>query len=347
MATTRQTSFATPDEKARDILRRAAGVDADTTAIAVSGGTDSIYAAWLAATIGPEVGVEPDVVVHANTGAAIPQTRLVAKVIAEIVDARFVDANNGTLGPRVLSRGWPAGTIQGHYFEFIERKSDVFDELYHELEGEQLWISGARATESKRRSGNVPDSGLESDSRRAKLTWCSPAAGATSSEKWDAIVDERLPVSESYLLLGMSGECVACSFDDAGLLTDLDILAPNLSWALRCLTAWLALRAKRGDVDITPKQLCWGWDPETNDTQTTDQQTIDGEQTEQDWVGCGGSSCGERDIPDRVRDLEPSQIVDRSDVLEHWETGSLDHITERFEPASGNAPSRPDSRGQE
>lgn len=335
MAATRQTTFQSPEKKARDILQRATSVDADTTVIAVSGGTDSIYAAWLTATVGREVGIEPDVVVHANTGAAIPQTRLVAKVIAEMVDARYVEGNNGTLGPRVLSRGWPAGTIQGHYFEFIERKSDVFDSLYHDLEGEQLWISGARATESKRRSGNVPDSGLASDSRRAKLTWCSPAAGATSAEKWDAIIDMELPVSESYLLLGMSGECVACSFDDAGLLSDLDILAPNVSWAIRCLTGWLALRAKRGDVDITPKQLCWGWDPETDDTlDETNQQTFDGEQAEQDWVGCGGSSCGDRDIPDPVRDLEPAQIVDRSDVVEYWETGSMEHITERFDMAN-------------
>lgn len=331
MAVTRQATFRSAPEKAQEILKRAAAVDADTEVVAVSGGTDSVFAAFMTAKYGPEYGVEPDYVVHANTGAAIPQTRLVAKIVAGMLDAEFLEQNNETLGPRVLSRGWPPETAEGHYFEYIERKSDVFDKLYSELEGTQLWISGARATESKRRSGNVPDSGIEQDSRNAKLTWCSPIAGATSAEKWDTIIEEHLPVSESYLLLGMSGECVGCSFDDAGLLTDLDILAPNLAWAMRCLTAWLAARAARGDVEITPKQLCWGWDPETNDTLETDQQTIDGDVTESDWVGCGGSSCGDRDIPDRVRDLQPSQIVDRPDVRTYWETGKLDHIMERFE----------------
>lgn len=316
------------------MLRRASAREFRRVVCAVSGGTDSVLAAYLAATLGPEYGIEPDCILHANSGIGIPQTQLVAQVLAAMLDLPYIEGTNGTTGPRVLARGWPAATREAHFYERIERKSDVFDALHGALPDEQLWVSGARATESKQRSLNVPDSGVEADGRRARQTWCSPCAGLTSEEKWDLIIEHGLPVSESYDLLGISGECLACCFDDGGLLTDLDILAPNLAWAIRCLTGWLYLRARRGDldddIDFSPKQLCWGWDPRTDDRDREGrQQTLAEDGADAAWVGCNAAACGTRDVPDRVADVPSEQIVDRRDVDRYWAAGGIDHVLRR------------------
>lgn len=199
--------------------------------------------------------------------------------------------------------------------------------VYMMFEGLEIWVSGARRLESKQRSGNVPDSGIEQD--RPRRIWLSPISGWTSSEKQQYIKERGLPVSEAYLILGFSGECTACAFDETGLLTNIDILSPELAHSLRTLAVWLYMRVKRGDTDIKPKRLCWGWEPEDDNIDDPDQSTLTESDTTQAMVGCDEDSCSTRESPDWILDLPDWQIVDRVDVKRHWD-GQTRRVTQRF-----------------
>lgn len=321
MSTTTQTSFTNPEDRTREILSRAnnQGLDDNTLLLAVSGGLDSCVAADLMCRVGPEHGFEPDAIVHINTGAWVPQTRLVAKQLAERHGLEFHTQGyrnqRDSLAHRVLEHGWGGGyagspATGGHGLEWANRKSKPMDAVYMAYEGEQTWVSGVRSLESKRRSGNVADSGIDSD--KPRRDWLSPIIGWTSEDKREYVIGHDLPVSEAYLVLGFSAECVACSFDDRGLLTDLDLIAPETAHAIRTLAVWLGMRAVRGDVEIAPKRLCWGWNPgEEKDARESETQAL---------VGCGGGGCGSKNIPDWIRALDDDQIVDRADVVADWNT---------------------------
>jgi 3'-phosphoadenosine 5'-phosphosulfate sulfotransferase (PAPS reductase)/FAD synthetase len=330
-----QSTFKPPEEKAREVLERAARHDHDHVLLAVSGGTDSVLAAHLAATLGPEYGIEPSAVVHANTGAGIPQTRLVAQLLAWRYEIPFFEGNNRTLADRVFKHGWPAHTSEGHFFERVERKSDVFDAVVSGLSGTQLWVSGARSSESKKRSMNVPDSGIEVSTRSSKQVWVSPISGFTSGEKVELFLREQLPVSEAYLFLGMSGECVACAYDDAGILAELELLAPNLAYVIRQITALLPVlhSLEATATEISAKQLCWGWDPDdSEELPDREQLSLEGDEPASDPIGCSSTSCGDRDVPAWIRELSEERIIDYSDVLA-VERGEVSGLLERVAPA--------------
>jgi len=348
-----QTSFKPPLERSKEILKRlAAQYEFDEVVLAVSGGTDSVVAADVFARLGPEFGFKPDAIVHINTGISVPQSRLVAKIIAEIHDLEFIEQGyrnpQDAIAVRVLSNGWPGDyggspATGGHGLEWANRKHKPMDEVYANIEGFQLWVSGARKLESKKRQGNVPDSGIEKD--KPRRVWCSVIAGWTSDEKRQYIRERGLPVSEAYVFLGFSGECVACAHDNGGLLTDIDLLCPELSYCIRSVAVWLYQRVKRGEVDIAPKRLCWGWDVED----TTEPEDVEQEQLEdtitmpreedvadedtsarlevptaQSMVGCSEESCKTMDEkPTWILELPDSQLVTRDDVVNHWESGEV------------------------
>lgn len=328
---TKQASFTDPMDRSREVLRRLARqYDPDECVIASSGGTDSILAADVMCRLAPEYGIEPTKLVHINTGACIPQTELAAQIVAEMHDLEFVKQGyrnqRNALGPRVLSDGWPAAygghpSGLGHGREWANRKDKPMDAVYVEIDGIQVWVSGARKLESKKRQGSVPDSGIEKD--KPRRVWCAVIGGWTDAEKRRYIRERGLPVSESYLLLGFSGKCVACSFDGQGLLTGIDLLCPELAYCIRRLAVWLYQRAKTDRVDIDPKQLCWGWEPGKNNV-----QDFDGDpDTAQEMVGCDPESCGGNADIGWVRDLPANQLVTRDDVTEWWASGT---VPERF-----------------
>lgn len=326
---TKQTSFTNPIDRSKEVLKRCANqYDPDHVLIAVSGGTDSVVAADVFCRFGPEYGLDPDAIIHYNTGTAVPQTRLVAQTIAKIHGLDFVSETyrkqEHSLAHRILANGWPGGyagspATGGHGLEWANRKNKVGREIYMQFDGFQVWVSGARKLESKKRQGNVPDSGIENDTEQPRRAWCAIIGGWTSAEKQAYIKKRGLPVSETYLVLGFSGECTACSFDEKGLLTDLDILCPELSYAIRSLTVWLYQRARRGDVDIDPKQLCWGWQPGESFAHIDDTETP----TSQAMVGCSEGSCANRNRPDWIMSLPDEQIISREDVIHYWKSSEL------------------------
>jgi len=325
-----QSSFNSPMERTREVLERAKrkGLDEHTLILAVSGGTDSVVAADVMCRIGPEYGFEPDAIAHINTGAAVPQSKLVAEIMAKKWGLEFIEQGyrnrRNALGVRVLGKGWPGGFTGGvqnlgHSREWANRKNKPMDGVYMMFEGQQTWVTGVRKLESKRRQGNVADGAIDSD--KPRRTWVSPIVGWTATEKQRYIERHNLPVSQAYLILGFSAECVACSFDDQGLLTDLELLSPELAHAIRSLAVWLYMRVKRGDVDIAPKRLSWGWE--------TDSDQIEKESQTQELLGCSAGTCNTRNAPTWIRDLDSDQIVDRQDVLSWWD-GNEKCVTRRF-----------------
>jgi len=322
---TEQQSFTTPEQRSREVLRRVADIyDPDEIVLAVSGGTDSVVAADVMAQLGPEFGLNPTKVAHINTGTAIPQTELAARIVADMHGLEFIKQGyrnqRNSVAWRVLEQGWPGGygghpTQLGHGREWANRKNKPMDGVYADIDGFQMWVSGARKLESGKRQGNVPDSGFEED--KPRRVWVQVIGGWTESEKQRYIRKRGLPVSESYLLLGFSGECTACSFDNRGLLTGIDLLCPELAYTIRTVALWLYQRAKRGDVDIEPKQLCWGWEPNKPMQIETDESTA------QEMVGCDPESCGSDMDDDWITDLPANQLVTRDDVLAWWESSDL------------------------
>jgi len=341
-AMSKQSSFKKPIERTKEVLERASRlVDVDSVTIALSGGTDSTVAADVVARYGPEYGIEPDRVVWINTGAYIPQSRLVAQTIAEMHEIEFVEQGyrneQDAIAVRVLNNGWPGDyggspVTGGHGLEWANRKHKPMDEVYVNINGVQLWISGARKLESKKRQGNVPDSGIGKD--KPRRYWASPIGGWTSEEKQDYIKERGLPVSEAYLFLGFSGECIACAHDNSGLLTDVELLCPEIAHALRTLAVWLYQRVKRGEVDLAPKRLCWGWDVDESEVDPEQQSladvgvSVETAEVEQSMVGCSDENCKTMDEkPTWMLDLPDKQIVTRSDVVEYWDSGQT---PERF-----------------
>jgi 3'-phosphoadenosine 5'-phosphosulfate sulfotransferase (PAPS reductase)/FAD synthetase len=329
--TTRQTAFQTKEERTREIFRRAKEQDLHNNSLilAVSGGLDSIVAADVTCRIGSDYGFSPDAVAHINTGASVPQSRLTAKILAAIHDIDFIEQGYrneaDSLAVRILDNGWPGGYVGspwtgGHGLEWANRKDKPMNAVYMQFDGRQTWVSGVRKLESKRRSGNVADSAIEQD--KPRRTWISPILGWTDQDKQDYIIRHNLPVSEAYLVLGFSAECVACSFDDSGLLTDLDLLAPELSYAIRSLAVWLFTRVRAGEIDLAPKRLQWGWNP--------DEAANEAESQTQELIGCSAGSCATKNAPEWIRDLEPDQIVDRQDVLRYWEE-DIAAIADRYQ----------------
>jgi len=317
----KQTSFTNPVDRTKEVLKRASNqYDPDTIIIAVSGGTDSVVAADVMARYGPEYGLEPDAIAHINTGAAVPQSRLTAKIVAEMHGLEFIEQGyrkeSDALAVRVLNNGWPGAyggspATGGHGLEWANRKDKPMNAVYMMFDGMEMWVSGTRKLESKKRMGNVPDSGIHSD--KPRRVWVSPIVGWTSAEKKEYIKKHNLPVSEAYLVLGFSGECVACSFDERSLLSRIDILSPELGYAIRTLAVWLYLRYKRGDVDIAPKRLCWGWEP---DEELKIEPEVETEA--QSFVGCDEDSCKTQNAASWVREVPDEQIVTHQDVLDEW-----------------------------
>lgn len=328
----KQASFTGPLDRSREVLQRCSNKysDADHIVVAVSGGTDSIVAADVFARLGPEYGLELDAVVHIDTGAAIPQSELTARVIADLHDLTFIKQGyrneQDAIAHRILANGWPGGyggspATGGHGLEWANRKDKPMQAVYVDLDGFQIWVSGARKLESKKRKGNVPDSGLEED--RARRVWCSIIGGWTSDEKQAYIKSRGLPVSEAYLVLGFSGECTACAFDEPGLLTNIDLLCPELGFALRTLAVWLYQRVKRGDVELAPKRLCWGWDVDDEEVNAEQTQLSD---TAQTMVGCDEDSCATREHPTWITELPDEQLITRVDVEAHWRGDSIERF---------------------
>lgn len=291
MSASTQSSFTTPEEKINRALASAAKHSFDRVIGFGSGGTDSLFAIDAYRRFRGRHGLpEIDAVVQTNTGASVPQTLDTCREFCRDRDLAYIEAINTNperqLAPRVLGHGWP--TERTHGFEFINRKQDTWDAVYRAFAGDLLCISGARFAESDRRAMNIGSGAVdrgETGDRQPRKTWVAPLYGVTDDEKAEYIAAHDIPRTPAYDVLGYSGDCVACSFDDPRILNEIRILSPELARALEILVVWTYMRIRRGDIDQPLSRAVWG----TKGLDEDAKNQPDPSQTAFDFGGC--SSC--------------------------------------------------------
>jgi 3'-phosphoadenosine 5'-phosphosulfate sulfotransferase (PAPS reductase)/FAD synthetase len=262
--TTRQASFATPESKIHETLGLAARHEFDHVIAFASGGTDSLtaidaYDRFHDAHDLPGI----DLVAQTNTGATVPQTLATARAFCADRGLAYAEVTQSDpdrkLAPRVLENGWPSQRTHG--YEFINRKQDTWDSVYSGFDGRLLFISGARVAESDRRAANLGDGAVdigETGDRRPRKSWVAPIHGLLDDEKQQYIREYDIPETPAYDILGYSGDCVACSFDDPRVVNEIALLSPELAYALRTLVVWTYQRIRRGDLDQPLARAVWG-----------------------------------------------------------------------------------------
>lgn len=311
MSATQQASFRTREEKTREVLEAAERRDYDHVIAMVSGGTDSLcaldaYDRWNDDYDLPSI----DLVVQTNTGTTMPTTLETAREFCadrglpyiEVrnqhepdPDADEEDANYRMLAPRIVRNGWPANSqggpgSGGHWMEFTNRKQDTWDKVYGGFPGQQLWISGGRVAESDRRAMNLGDGAVdfgETGDRHPRKTWIAPCHGWLDGEKAEYIEERGIPETIAYAVVGYSGDCTGCSFDDPRVVNEIEIVAPELAYALRLLVVWVYQRIRRGDIDQPIERCVWGTELPGDEPDPADVEC----QRALKWGGCSAPDC--------------------------------------------------------
>lgn len=276
--TSEQQSLTPRPKKTDAALSMAARHKYDHVIALASGGTDSLCAidAYHRRADRHDLpGI--DLVAQTNTGTTLPSTLETAREFCAERDLAYVELRNQhepdedsdnyrMLAPRVVRNGFPANsqggpTSGGHWMEFINRKQDTWDSLYRSFSGSQLWISGGRTAESDRRAMNLGDGAVdvgETGDRHPRKTWLAPIHGWLDGEKAEYIEEYDIPETLAYDVVGYSGDCTGCSFDDPRVLNELRILCPELAYALSTLVVWVYTRIRRGDLDQPIERCVWG-----------------------------------------------------------------------------------------
>jgi len=303
-----QQSLTPRPEKTDAAIDRAAGHEYDHVIALASGGTDSLCAidAYHRRAERHDLP-DIDVVAQTNTGTTLPSTLKTAREFCAERGLAYVELRNQhdpdedsdnyrMLAPRVVRNGFPANsqggpTSGGHWMEFINRKQDTWDSLYRSFAGSQLWISGGRTAESDRRAMNLGDGAVdvgEPGDRHPRKTWLAPIHGWLDSEKAEYIDEYDIPETLAYDVVGYSGDCTACSFDDPRVLNELRILSSELAYALSTLVVWVYTRIRRGDLDQPIERCVWGTELREDDAPNAGagcQRTIR-------FGGCSEPDCG-------------------------------------------------------
>lgn len=301
-----QQTFATPAEKTHEALSKAARREYDAVIALASGGTDSLCGIDAYRRHHADHDLPPiDAVVHTITGTTIPQTTHTVMEYCADHDLRFLPVRqqdpDRMLAARVLEHGWPLNVAgkPGHWPEFINRKLDTWDRVLSSIGADrsaQLWISGARHAESDRRARTLGDGAVDhgDPGDRRPQTWVAPCHGWVDADKAAYIETHDIPETPAYEFLGYSGDCTACSFDDARVLNDIYLLAPELAAALSLLVQWTYTSIRAGETDAPLKRAVWGMpheDDEPDDDTPECQRTLR-------FGGCSAPDCKASKAPE-------------------------------------------------
>jgi len=320
MKVSSQQSLIPRPEKTDETLAMAARQDYDRVIAFASGGTDSLCAIDAYNRRHERHDLPPiDVVVQTNTGTTLPSTLKTAREFCAQRDLRYMEVRNQhvpdedsdnyrMLAPRIVRNGFPANSQGGpgkggHWMEFINRKQDTWDSVYGGFPGQQLWISGGRVAESDRRAMNLGDGAVdvgETGDRHPRKTWLAPCFGWLDEEKAEYIEEFGIPETDAYPVVGYSGDCTACSFDDPRVLNEIRILSPELAHCLEILVVWVYNRIRRGDLDQPISRCVWGTELEGEADRAVSDETC---QRALRFGGCSAPNCeAAKAVPDGGED---------------------------------------------
>jgi 3'-phosphoadenosine 5'-phosphosulfate sulfotransferase (PAPS reductase)/FAD synthetase len=183
-----------------------------------SGGHDSLVSTHIAAQHPRFSGV-----FHANTTIGIEETRLHMRATCERFDWPLKEYYPPeSYRDMCLKYGFPGPGA--HMFCFIKLKERSIKSLVRDHKTGRkdriMLVTGARASESKRRMGHV-----EIVQRDGALVWVAPCIDFTDDEKEAYIAEHNLPRNPVVDAIGMSGECLCGAFANNGKRTQHEELA--------------------------------------------------------------------------------------------------------------------------
>lgn len=269
---TKQISLVDPETKIRRVFERLADAEFDVAKLNMSGGRDSFVAAEAVRRIGVEYGIVPDLACHFNTGTNIPSTtRLVQEYCAEN-GIPYTEGMNKKpkemVGPQALDYGmYGAGegrviADRKHNTAYVLRKQRVEEGYYRGFSGDILVVSGTYYDESDSRGRKMTDGAIkwgETGKKMPRMTVASPIYALTEDEVNDLAEKWDVPKAPAYGLTGSSGDCTMCAYDQAGRFANLWQEAPYLAFCQATLMVWIQMRRARGELNIPPERVIWGW----------------------------------------------------------------------------------------
>lgn len=187
----------------------------------VSGGNDSTTAAHLAATVGPRL----DALVHINTGIGVKENRQYVYEYAEWLGVPVIEKRPlRSYDDLVMEYGFPGPAA--HKFMYIWLKERPLREVRREAQDGHrrrvMFITGVRASESRRRMGHVAPV-----QRDGNTVWVAPIKDFTHKDLWAYKEEYAIPNNEVVEFLHMSGECLCGAFSKPGELGWLTIFYPD------------------------------------------------------------------------------------------------------------------------
>lgn len=167
-------------DPADEILENARAMDHDHPFALVSGGHDSLTAAYYTYM---ESAVDLDGLIHIDTSIGLPETTQFVEQRAEelglplfIADQR---RDEDEYASRIEDYGFPGANPTSHRWEWINNKDKPLQNFLQQFDGDVLLISGATREESDARWENVDSDGIEIKDGHY---YASPLASWTASE---------------------------------------------------------------------------------------------------------------------------------------------------------------------
>jgi len=251
----------------------------DHVLLAYSGGEDSVILAHL-------MHERAGMVVHVNTGIAIPDTLAHVRAVtsawgSELTEARPDDRYEDLVLGRTVTQdgepallGFPGPALHATMYQRLKERA--LDRVRRQLvarrgrrrgrSGEIIQMAGMRWAESKRRFRNASE--FDPD---GAVTWVSPIVWWTDGHmkeyraRYRCRLDHQhaphrlctpgaLPLNEVTQHLHMSGDCLCGAFAKEGEIWGLEMFYPDAAGRIHELEK---TAEKQGNI---PRQRCrWGW----------------------------------------------------------------------------------------
>lgn len=242
-----------------EILHDAKSHDWDNAFALVSGGYDSIAAAYYTYYNAP---FALDGVIHIDTSIGLRETTEYVHERAgdldlpvHVADVRREEDEYTT---RIETYGFPGANKTAHKWEWVNNKDKPLQTLLQQFDGTALLISGATREESEARYEKVDASGIE---LKEGHLYASPLASWTPADVRAYIDEQGIPRSDVVDTLSHSGDCLCGAYADRWL--ELDIIRDEwpYMWAyIQSLEARVIDSARNGEMkkESYEDYVLWG-----------------------------------------------------------------------------------------